>query len=362
MTENTKIKKSLAQRIKSLSRVELIHFFNLVFMDQEELGLHIIKTIKNLVKEEKDFVVNTLASLTNIDWLIEELTLMAEPEMEELALAEKIIEEIFEITLPKILEEVKERTESLKHKIIEDRHWLKAEVVPFFISDQMAGIDFPPVQKDVPDHAEIIELPEVSKSILKNKDLFDCMKHRVSHRQFTDQKLSLDELSFLLWATQGVRQIFNENRQTRRMVPSGGSRHPFETYLAIQKVASLKPGIYRYLPLTHDLVFLFEVDDLSNKLTKYAHDQKFVGECAVTFIWSVLPYRTEWRYGLLSKKDILLDCGHLCQNLYLACEAIACGTCAICAYQQKAFDELLQLDGTDEFTIYLSPVGKVPIK
>lgn len=362
MTENSTNKTSLAQRIKSLSRYELIHFFNLVFMEQEDLGLHIVKTIKSLVQEEKDLVINTLASLTNIDWLTEELETMAEPEMSELELAEKVIEEIFEITLPAILEKVKERTEKLKHQIIEDRHWLKAENVPFFISDQMAGVDFPPVQKAVPENAEIIELPEVNKNILTKNDLFDCIKNRVSHRLFTEEKLSLEELSFLLWATQGVRQIFNENRQTRRTVPSGGSRHPFETYLAIQKVDSLKPGIFRYLPLTHELVFLFEVNDLTNTLIQYAQEQKFVGECAVTFIWSAIPYRTEWRYGLLSKKDLLLDCGHLCQNLYLACEAIGCGTCAICAYQQKEFDELLQLDGFDEFTIYLSPVGKVPKK
>jgi len=67
----------------------------------------------------------------------------------------------------------------------------------------------------------------------------------------------------------------------------------------------------------------------------------------------------EWRYGAASHKVIALDAGHVCQNLYLACEAIQAGTCAIAAYRQEAMNALLQVDGQDEFVIYLAPVGKV---
>ncbi|HOD54061.1 MAG TPA: SagB/ThcOx family dehydrogenase [Candidatus Cloacimonadota bacterium] len=351
--------KGFITRIKSFSRYELIHFFNLVFIEQEDLGLHIIRKIKSLANEEQTLIIKLFSSLTDMTWMTEELDSISEPEITELEVTEKVIEEIFEVTLPKIIEKVKIQTENMRAKIIEDRHWLKSEEVPFFISDQMAGIDFPPVQKSLPENPVLIGLPEVSKHILKQNDLFECIKNRVSHRNFLKTDLSLDELSFLLWATQGVREVFNDRKQTRRMVPSGGSRHPFETYLAIQRVSSLKPGIYRYLPLTHELLFLYEVENLSAKLTQFAQNQNFSGESAVSFIWSAIPYRTEWRYGLLSKKDILLDCGHLCQNLYLACEAIGCGTCAVCAYKQKEFDHLLGLDGIDEFTVYMSPVGKV---
>ncbi len=67
----------------------------------------------------------------------------------------------------------------------------------------------------------------------------------------------------------------------------------------------------------------------------------------------------EWRYHLAAHKVIAIDVGHVCQNLYLACESIGAGTCAIAAYDQEAFDRLLRIDGKDEFVIYLSPVGKV---
>ena len=80
---------------------------------------------------------------------------------------------------------------------------------------------------------------------------------------------------------------------------------------------------------------------------------------AVYFIWTAIPYRTEWRYSSASAKLVALDAGHLCQNLYLACEAVSCGTCGIGAYDQKKCDSFVKADGKDEFVVYLAPVGKV---
>jgi SagB-type dehydrogenase family enzyme len=77
----------------------------------------------------------------------------------------------------------------------------------------------------------------------------------------------------------------------------------------------------------------------------------------VLFFWTAIPYRSEWRYAAASHKLIALDAGHLCQNLYLACEAIGAGTCAIGAYDQALCDELLGVDGVDELTVYAAPVG-----
>ncbi len=67
----------------------------------------------------------------------------------------------------------------------------------------------------------------------------------------------------------------------------------------------------------------------------------------------------EWRYGPAAYKVIALDAGHVCQNLYLACETIGAGTCAIAAYNQEELDELLRLDGKEEFAIYIASVGKI---
>lgn len=145
------------------------------------------------------------------------------------------------------------------------------------------------------------------------------------------RSLTLDELSFLLWATQGVKDIRGNNYCTLRPVPSAGARHPFETYLAVNRVEGLTPGVYRYLALTHELLLLKEDDKLEEKLSELTLGQKFVGKSAVTFIWSAIPYRSEWRYSTVAHKPILLDAGHVCQNLYIACEVIGCGTCAVAA-------------------------------
>ena len=98
---------------------------------------------------------------------------------------------------------------------------------------------------------------------------------------------------------------------------------------------------------------------MPRKLTEATLGQAFVGQAAVVFIWTTIPYRMEWRYGLAAHKVIALDAGHVCQNLYLACEAIGAGTCAVAAYHQQLMDRLVRVDGQEEFVIYLAPVGKV---
>lgn len=144
-----------------------------------------------------------------------------------------------------------------------------------------------------------------------------------------------------------------------RHVPSAGCRHSFETYLCVRHIQSIQPGVYRYLPIEHALLFEHDVDDFSDELDMATLHQKFISSAAVVFVWAAIPYRMEWRYGLAAHRVILMDVGHVCQNLYLACEAIDAGTCAIAAYDQDKMDRLLRLDGNDEYTIYLAPVGKV---
>lgn len=227
-------------------------------------------------------------------------------------------------------------------------------------TDQKKKLPQPPLQKAVPEGAEVIKLPKVNRNIIIKSDIFDVLSDRKSNRVYTSESLSLEELSFLLWFTQGIKKVVGRvNFATFRNVPSGGARHPFETYLIINNVDGLKEGVYRYLPLDHELVFLFHEDNLKGKITEATGGQSFIAEAAVVFMWSCIPYRSEWRYHVAACKTILQDSGHLCQNLYLACEAIGCGTVAVGAYDQEKADEFLRLDGEDEFVIYVAPVGKV---
>ena len=242
------------------------------------------------------------------------------------------------------------------------REFLKAYRWDRFADEQTAqrrNEPPPPVQKPVPAAAELVDLVAPEDFQVGNAPLIELVRSRVSHRAYADEPLTLEELSFLLWATQGVREVAADGKYTKRTVPSGGSRHSFETYLLVDRVESLPRGLYRYLPLAHKLYFLRAVESFSEVVSAACRDQKFVGNAAVVFAWTTIPYRAEWRYGHIAHKMIAMDSGHVCQNLYLACGAIGAGTCAVDAYNQAKMDALLGVDGEDEFVVYVAPVGRV---
>ncbi len=226
-------------------------------------------------------------------------------------------------------------------------------------SDQMEGVKCPPLSKPIPEDATIVSLPDPQKVILKKNDVRECIAGRKSRRKYTEEYISIEELSYLLWAIQGLVKLIRNNKIALKTVPSAGARHPFETYLIVNRVTGVKPGIYRYSFQDHTLVFMFTVKDIETKLTEAAVEQSFVGSAPVTFAWANKPYLGEWRYKGESHKAMLLDAGHVCQNLYLAAESLNLGTVAIAAYSQKKIDALLKLDGIDEYIIYMAPVGKL---
>jgi SagB-type dehydrogenase family enzyme len=226
-------------------------------------------------------------------------------------------------------------------------------------TDQRRGVPYPPIQKPYPEDAQLTDLIAPEALTVGSAPLAQVIGRRRSRRQFSDEHLSLEEISFLLWATQGVREVWREGAATRRTVPSAGSRHPFVTYLLARRVERFIPGLHRYLPLSHQLCFLRPLTTLEEAVNDPWEARPFLMDSAVVFIWTVIPYRTEWRYGVISPKLIALDAGHVCQNLYLASEAIGAGTCAVGTYNQKRVDAVVGVDGKEEFVVYLAPVGKV---
>jgi SagB-type dehydrogenase family enzyme len=167
----------------------------------------------------------------------------------------------------------------------------------------------------------------------------------------------MEELSCLLWTTQGVK-IVTDRPVVKRTVPSAGSRHAFETYLLVNKVEGLDPGLYRYVSLQHKLFSLKIKADIAKRLAAACLNQSHVYNSAVTFIWVAVPARMTWRYSERGYRYIHLDAGHVCQNLYLAAEAIKCGVCAIAAFDDNALNKTLNLDGEKMFVIYLASLGK----
>lgn len=232
------------------------------------------------------------------------------------------------------------------------------QMVDFSLTDQNKGLPPPPFQKPYDKSIPLIKLPPFDSIIEKKYPLLEAINKRRSHRLFTKQPLCLEELSCLLYSTQGIQKVINL-ASALRTVPSAGCRHSFETYLCIINVSGLSKGIYRYLPLEHSLIAIKIDEKVDDIIVSATLGQSFTGKAGVNFIWSTIPYRMEWRYGQASHKVIAIDVGHVCQNLYLTASAIGCGVCAIAAYDQSLMDKLIGVDGEDEFVVYLASLGKI---
>ena len=223
---------------------------------------------------------------------------------------------------------------------------------------QSQGEPWPDLRLPLPEGAEVIDLPGGKDLPLEKLDLIKLVDKRETFRSYTEESLTLQELAYLLWGTQGVKSILAEKPVTKRTVPSAGSRHAFETYMLINRVEGLQPGLYRYLALDHKLARLTAPENINAVLTEACSKQPHVKNSAVTFFWTTVQLRMTWRYCQRGYRFMYLDAGHVCQNLYLLAEAIGCGVCAIAAYDDDLVNAALDLDGVEQFAIYIATLGK----
>ena len=229
-------------------------------------------------------------------------------------------------------------------------------------SDQYMGLPQPPLELPYSEDAGILSLSSPAEITTPAVELRQAVEQRVSVRQYTTDPLSMDELSFLLWSTQGVKEV-SGRPVTMRTVPSAGARHAFETYLLVNRVTSMEPGLYRYLAIEHKLLPLSHTADLADRLTHACWRQAMVKNSAVTFFWAAVTCRMAWRYGERGYRYLFLDAGHVCQNLYLAAEAVGCGVCAIAAFDDDLLNQTLDIDGVEQFAVYVATTGKkIPSK
>ncbi len=224
-------------------------------------------------------------------------------------------------------------------------------------SAESQGLPQPPLEVPCPPDARLVDLPRPADVRLPGADLAQMIVQRRSLRRYSAEALSLEELAYLLWLTQGVKKV-TDRPVTFRTAPSAGARHAFETYLLINRVEGLAPGLYRYMALKHQLALLNEQPGITAAVTHAAHDQRMIEISAVTFIWVAVLERMYWRYGERGYRYLHLDAGHVCQNLYLAAESIGCGAVAIAAYDDELMNATLGLDGESLFAVYLASLGK----
>jgi SagB-type dehydrogenase family enzyme len=224
-------------------------------------------------------------------------------------------------------------------------------------SDQERGLPAPPLEKAAPQDARIIPLPQPLDIKAHAMDLRIAIEQRRSVRRYARDPLTIEELAYLCWCTQGIVDV-KAPFYTLRNVPSAGGRHALETWLLINRVKDIQPGLYRYLAFSHGLATIDTTSGIADSIMSACLGQAFVRSSAVTFIWSAVIYRMAWRYSERAYRLVHLDAGHACQNLYLAAEQIGCGSCAIGAFDDQQMADVLKIDGEEEFVLYCATVGR----
>ena len=186
------------------------------------------------------------------------------------------------------------------------------------------------------------------------RPLWEVLQRRRSRRDFVEDSLAWDALSQLLWAVQGVTGVGGDT--LFRTAPSAGGLFPIETYLVINRVESLKSGLY-HLFLPEWELELLSSGSLGKALAEAALGQEIMASAAVDFVWTAVIPRSAWKYDQRAYRYIYLDAGHVCQNLYLACEALGLGCCAVGAFFDEDVNHLLGVDGENETVVYMAAAG-----
>ena len=229
---------------------------------------------------------------------------------------------------------------------------------PDYRSDQELKLPQPPLVK-APMRGNAIDLPTDFENLKIETDFLKIINSRQSDRVYTEEAVSLLELSYLLWCAQGIKEIRGNHYATIRTVPCGGARHQFELYMSLQNITGIDNGLYHYLPMTHQIEFLNPKEDLKAFIGEALGGQNWADKANVCFFLSVVPYRCEWRYGIYAHRVALIDAGHISENMYLAANSIGLGGCGIGYINQACLDSAFELDGQEEFMFYAFPIGTV---
>jgi len=202
-------------------------------------------------------------------------------------------------------------------------------------------------------------------------DIISIVGRRRTVRSFGATPLTLLELSRLLWASAGVTASFvtPQGQDFYRATPTAGALYPIETYVVVNKVEGLEPGLYHYRvagldilerPIvegSHSLEQL-RVGDLRAEISAAALDQGLCGRAGAVFIWTAVFARSEWKYRERSYRYFYLDAGHMAAQVSLAAVSQDLGTCQIAAFYDPELNALLGVDGQTEGSLYLTAVGR----
>ena len=188
------------------------------------------------------------------------------------------------------------------------------------------------------------------------KPIWEAMDQRRSQREFSRLPITFSEVSQLIWATQGITA--RAWGYDFRAVPSAGALYPIETYVVVNRVDELKPGLYHFGIKENRLILLKE-GNFGRDLSSAGLGQDMLEEASCIFVWTAIVERSKWKYRERAYRYIYMDAGHIGQNLYLASTALNLGCCTVGAFYDEEVDRLIGIDGREEISIYLGAVGRI---
>jgi SagB-type dehydrogenase family enzyme len=207
--------------------------------------------------------------------------------------------------------------------------------------------------KTYPDTVKI-ELPV--EWTLQEARIQPLLQRRRSLRRYDNSvPLQLNELAFLLWASQGITARMGGH--FLRTVPSAGALYPIETYLVVEHVEGIDPGLYHF-DAGH-----FQLEKLPGKVraadaARVCLNQDFLGDAHLVVFWTAVLRRSMAKYGERGFRYLFLDAGHICQNLLIAAEALNCGGCPIAAFYDQEANDLLGINEKNETLVYAAGIGR----
>lgn len=185
--------------------------------------------------------------------------------------------------------------------------------------------------------------------------LWETLGKRRSSRDYTDNPLSAEGLSLLLWGASGASRSYGDH--ILRTAPSAGALYPIETYVDVRRVTGIAEGLYHYGVNGHTLCLL-RAGDISGELSEAALGQAMVKNAGVVFLWTAVFGRSAAKYLQRAYRYVYLDAAHIAQNLLLAATALDLSACPIAALYDDEINEILGVDGDEESVLYMASVGK----
>jgi SagB-type dehydrogenase family enzyme len=201
-----------------------------------------------------------------------------------------------------------------------------------------------------------VDLPPIPPSV--GPPLEAVIARRRSVREYGERSVNLEELSRLLHWSTGITDQ-RDPSLAFRAVPSSGALYPIEVYPVAFSVAGLEPGAYHYDVRRHRLN-LVRPGAFRRDVFQAAVSQEMLLQASLVLVLTGLFARVQWKYLDRSYRYLLLEAGHLGQNVYLAATALGLAPCGIGAYFDDDLNRLLGIDGHDEAAVYLLALGVAP--